>query len=109
MMKKITAENIPMIRENLCTETDDSGGVVIIMHNSGIFDRLAQRLFGKPKVSHIHLDETGSFVWRCIDGSSISDIGERVKNRFGSGAEPVYGRLLMFFETLRECGFVEIK
>ena len=36
-------------------------------------------------------------------------IGERVKNRFGSGAEPVYGRLLMFFETLRECGFVEIK
>jgi len=108
-MKKITAENIPMIRENLCAETDASGSVVIIMHNSGIFDRLAQRLLGKPPISHIHLDETGSFVWRCIDGSSISDIGERVKERFGSGAEPVYGRLLMFFETLRECGFVEIK
>ena len=109
MMKRITAEDIPMIREDLCTETDDSGFVVIIMHHSGIFDRLAQRIFGKPEISHIHLDERGSFVWKCIDGSSISDIGERVKERFGSGAEPVYGRLLMFFETLRECGFVEMK
>ena len=109
MMKRITAEDIPMIKGNLCTETDDSGFVVIIMHHGGIFDRLAQRIFGKPEISHIHLDERGSFVWKCIDGSSISDIGERVKDRFGSGAEPVYERLLMFFETLRECGFVEMK
>lgn len=108
-MKRITAEDIPMIKGNLCTETDDSGFVVIIMHHGGIFDRLAQRIFGKPEISHIHLDERGSFVWKCIDGSSISDIGERVKDRFGSGAEPVYERLLMFFETLRECGFVEMK
>lgn len=108
-MRKISAENIPVICENLCTETDENGAVIIIMHHSGIFNRLAQRFFGKPEASHIHLDERGSFVWRCIDGSSISDIGAKVKDRFGSDAEPVYGRLVMFFQMLRDCGFVEIK
>ena len=61
MMKRITAEDIPIIREDLCTEVDDSGFVVIIMHHSGIFDRLAQRIFGKPEISHIHLDERRAF------------------------------------------------
>lgn len=78
------------------------------MHNKGFFDRIAQKLFGRPEISRIHLDETGSFVWSCIDGSSILAIGERVKERFGAAAEPIYPRLILFFTELRDCGFVEM-
>lgn len=78
------------------------------MHNKGFFNLIAQKLFGRPEMSHIHLDETGSFVWSCIDGSSIFEIADRVRERFGNEAEPLYPRLIMFFSELRECGFVEI-
>lgn len=108
MRRKITPELIPMIAEGLCTETDDTGAVVIIMRHRGLLDRIAQRILGKPEVSHIHLDETAGYVWSCIDGSSIMQIGERVKKRFGSKAEPLYPRLILFFTELRDCGFVEM-
>ena len=42
--------------------------VVLDIENTGAFNKLAQKLFGKPRVSHVHLDEFGSFVWKCIDG-----------------------------------------
>ena len=108
MKKRITPDDIPSPAKDLCTEWDSLGEAVILMHNNGIFDRIAQKLFGRPEVSRIHLDETGSFVWSCIDGSSIMEIGSKVKERFGSEAEPLYPRLILFFTLLRDCGFVEI-
>ncbi|MGN0636788.1 MAG: PqqD family protein [Huintestinicola sp.] len=108
MKKRITPDNIPLPAKDLCTECSSSGSVTILMHNNGIFDRIVQKLFGRPKISRIHLDETGSFVWSCIDGSSITEIGSKVKERFGSEAEPLYPRLILFFTLLRDCGFVEI-
>ncbi|WP_432651440.1 PqqD family protein [Huintestinicola sp.] len=108
MKKRITPDDIPLPAKDLCTEWGSLGEAVILMHNKGIFDRIAQKIFGRPEVSRIHLDETGSFIWSCIDGSSITKIGDRVKERFGNAAEPLYPRLIMFFTELRDCGFVEI-
>lgn len=108
MKKRITPDDIPIPAKDLCTELGTSGETVILMQNKGFFDRIAQKLFGRPETSRIHLDETGSFVWNCIDGSSILAIGERVKERFGAAAEPLYPRLILFFTELRDCGFVEM-
>lgn len=108
MKKRITPDDIPLPAKDLCTETDRCGSISILMHNKGIFDRIAQKLFGRPEISCIHLDETGSFVWSCIDGSSILAIGDRVKERFGAAVEPLYPRLILFFTELRDCGFVEL-
>ena len=61
----------------------------------------------KPKISYIHLDEFGSFVWRQIDGErDIIKIGEAVKEHFGEKAEPLYERLAQYFKILESYGFV---
>lgn len=108
MKKRITPEDIPVPVKGLCAEYSSTGEVIILMHNKGFFHSIAHNLFGRPQISRIHLDERGSFVWSCIDGSSILEIGSRVKERFGSDAEPLYPRLILFFTALRDCGFVEM-
>ena len=75
--------------------------VVIHVENKGFYNRLAQKLFKRPKVSHITLDEFGSFVWKEMDGKrTIYEIGLLVKGQFGDKAEPLYERLAQYFQTL---------
>ena len=90
--------------------TDEKGVVTLEIENKGVFNRIAQKLFKKPKITYIHLDETGSFVWPLIDGEkNITDIGVLVKEHFGEKAEPLYERLSKYFKILESYGFVEFK
>jgi len=43
--------------------------VEVAVVNRGLFNRIAQLLFRKPKVSKIELDELGSFIWQAMDGA----------------------------------------
>ena len=73
-------------------------------------NRIAQKLFRKPKVSHIHLDEMGSFVWPILDGEkNIIELGKLVEERFGDKASPLYERLAKYFQILDSYGFIEWK
>lgn len=90
--------------------TDEKGAVTLEIENKGVFNRIAQKLFKKPKISYIHLDEMGSFVWPLIDGEkSILDIGKDVSAHFGEKAEPLYPRLAKYFETLKSYKFISFK
>lgn len=103
-------ENIPMIKEGLEFSADEKGIVTLHVENKGIVKRITQLMLRKPKVSHIHLDENGSFAWLLIDGKrSILDIGEPVKEHFGEAAEPLYPRLAQFFKILEANKFIELK
>lgn len=63
------------------------------MENKGAFNKVAQTLFNKPKVSQIHLDEMGNFIWPLMDGKrTVYDISQLVKEEFGEKAEPLYNR-----------------
>ena len=113
-MKQKTKENfldkIPVIPEGLNWKTDESGIVTLEQINKGITNRIFQILFKKPKISYIHLDELGSFVWNLIDGEKkVYDYGESVKERFGKDAEPLYERLSQYFQILKNYGFIETK
>ena len=58
--------------------------VEVAVVNRGLFNRIAQLLFRKPKVSKIELDELGSFIWQEMDGAkTVYEIGIAVKNKFG--------------------------
>ncbi len=101
---------IPERNPELGWEADENGIVTLSKNNKGIANRIAQILFRKPKVSYIHLDETGSFVWPLIDGEkSIFELGKSVKEHFGDKAEPLYERLAKYFSVLVSCGFVTMK
>ena len=112
-MKKKTKENylekIP-VRAEIEWETDSDGNVTLHIENKGVMNKIAQVLLKKPKVSYIHLDEMGSFIWPLIDGEKdIIKIGESVKEHFGEKAEPLYERLAKYIQTLESYKFIQTK
>ena len=53
------------------------------------------------------MDELGSFVWLLIDGkTNIGDMGVSVKEHFGEKAEPLYEKLVKYFEILKSYNFI---
>lgn len=103
-------ERIPVKSDTIGFDTDENGIVTLSKENKGVMNRIAQVLIKKPKVSYIHLDEFGSFVWLRIDGESdIVKIGESVKEHFGDRAEPLYERLAKYVGILASYGFVTFK
>lgn len=103
-------EKKPSVKEGLAVSISDDGAVTIELENTGFMNRVMQKLLKKPRISYIHLDETGSFVWKLIDGErDIAEIGKSVKERFGDKAEPLYERLAAYFASLKNCGFIEYK
>ena len=100
-------EKIPCHKTGLSWSQDADGIVTLEMENKGVANRIAQKLLKKPKVSFIHLEEFGSFVWLSIDGKrDIIAIGELVRERFGERAEPLYERLSTYVKTLHNNGFI---
>ena len=72
-----------------------------------MFNILAQKFFKRPKVSQIHLEKMGNFIWPLIDGeSTVYEIGAKVKEHFGDEAEPLYERLVQYFRILDNQGFI---
>ncbi len=88
--------------------TDENGTVTLEKENTGIFNKIAQVLLKKPKISFIHLDEMGSFIWPLLDGKTdIIELGEKVKEHFGEKAEPLYERLAKYIQILESYNFIK--
>ena len=100
-------EKKPMRPEGMTWSTDENGIVTLEIENTGIFNRIAQKLFKKPKISYVHLDETGSFLWPLLDGNkTITELGEDVEEKFGEKAHPLYERLAKYFQILDSYKFI---
>ncbi len=103
-------EKIPSHKDGLGYSIGDDGSVTLEMENKGAMNKIAQLILRKPKISYIHLEEFGSFIWPLIDGKkSIHEIGVEVEKHFGEKANPLYERLATYFKTLESYGFVELK
>jgi len=99
----------PKRQQSIRWSADESGVITLEIDNKGLMNRIAQTLFKKPKVSFVHLDEMGSFVWPLIDGETdIIRIGELVKEHFGEKAEPLYERLAKYFKILESYRFIVV-
>ena len=101
-------EKIPMKNPDIGWKTDEEGKVTLEIENKGVFNRIFQVILKKPKISYIHLDEMGSFVWPLIDGEkNIIAIGKFVEEHFGEKANPLYDRLSQYFQILDSYGFIK--
>lgn len=97
----------PVRREDIDWNVDENGMVVLSIENKGVFNKIAQKLLKKPRISYIHLDEIGSFVWPLLEeNKDIISIGELVKEHFGEQAEPLYERLTKYFGILESYDFI---
>lgn len=86
---------------------DKNGAVVIEKENKGFFNRAAQLLLKKPKISYIHLDETGSIVYPLLDGEkTVREIGDILHEKLGDSAEPLFERLIPYLLSLKSLGFI---
>ncbi len=111
--KNSTDENyldkIP-VRASLDFDTDEKGMITLHVENKGAVNKVFQVLFKKPKISYIHLEENGSFIWQQIDGErDVYSIGELLKERFGEKAEPLYERLTQYLRTMEMYHFISFK
>lgn len=105
--KKNYLDFVPKKNPAFCWELDDDGMVVILIENRGIYNRIAQKLLKKPRVSRITLEKFGSFIWRQIDGTrSVYEISGLVSEEFGEEAEPLIERLVKYLRILQNNRFI---
>lgn len=89
---------------------DDNGVVVLELENTGFFNRVAQTVFKRPRVSMIDMDELGSTVWLSLEKyDDIMSISQVVHEKFGDKAEPLLPRLARFFQIMLDNELVERK
>ena len=105
--KKNYLDFVPAISKRN-TWDEENGKVTVHMVNKGFYHAIAQKFFHTPRVSHIALDEYGSFVWLSIDGvKTVGQIAELLKSNYGDKAEPLYDRLVKYMQILYNNRFIE--
>ena len=100
-------DKIPSRPDSIEWKTDSEGKVTLEVKNTGWANKLAQVMFKRPKVSYIHLDKMGSFIWPLMDGQNdITAIGKLVDEKFGEEAHPLYERLARYFQIMDSYHFI---
>lgn len=98
---------IPIMNPKNSWSQDEQGVVTIHMVHRGFYAAIAQKFFHTPRVSHIKLDEYGSFLWLRIDGEkSVGALAEALREEYGQAAEPLYDRLVHYMQILHNNHFV---
>ena len=113
LAKPLTKDNylsqIPLKKELDYTEAD---GKITLMLPRFKNEKFIQWFIPKRKPSHVkfHLDETGSEVWRSIDGTKpVEFICQEVKNHLENMGKPVNQieeRVTSFLTILSRNGFI---
>ena len=99
-------DNIPKINDKKWELMPD-GIVEITIENTGFYNRVAQKIFKRPRYSFIKLDEYGSCVWQQIDGQkTIYEIGQILKESHKGASNQLYERLSTFFGILERNKYI---
>ena len=59
---------VPVCNPEFEWTADRDGLVTVHVIHKGICAAVAQKVFHTPRISHIHLDRYGSYLWQQIDG-----------------------------------------
>ncbi len=101
---------IPVISEKYTWDADEDGKVTVHVLHRGFYAKIAQKFFHRPRVSHISLDEIGSFIFAQIDGKkTVHELGVLLKEKFGKKIEPLYDRLAQYLAVLHRNEFIRYR
>lgn len=114
MKKKKQQKNyldlIPERTPELKWSSDEEGIIVLEVENTGAFNRVAQKLFKKPKVTKVHMEKYGSFLWPLIDGEkTVMELADLQKAEFGDEVEPLYPRVVKYMQIMESYHFIRFK
>lgn len=89
-------------RQGLWKE-DEKGFVTVERENTGIMNRILQKLAKKPEITYITLDVYGSSLWKLADGNkTIFELAGEMKKKYPAELEPLYDRLVSFIRQMEE-------
>ena len=105
-MKKKDSKNyldfVPEKNLEIEYEADEDGIITVLIEWKGFYHKIAQKLFRRPRVSDIRLDELGSFVWNAVDGKKdVHQISKELEQQFPKMGKPV-PRLIKYLEILHD-------
>lgn len=114
MKKKKQQKNyldlVPERSSALTWSSDEEGIIVLEVENTGAFNRVAQKLFKKPKVTKVHMEKYGSFLWPLIDGEkTVMELADLQKAEFGDEVEPLYPRVVKYMQIMESYHFIRFK
>ncbi len=100
--KRNILDAIPQFPEHVeLVPGSDDLPLMLKVHRRSRIERFFTRYFKAPAFQTLELDVFGAFVLSQIDGnSSVEQIAQAVRQRFGEEAEPLYERLIVFFKML---------
>lgn len=112
-MKKKKQKNyldlIPERASELSWSRDENDIVVLEVENTGVFNRIAQKLFHRPKYTKVHMDKYGSFLWPLMDGEkSVTELAQLEKEAFGEEVEPLYPRIVKYMQIMESYHFIKL-
>ncbi len=110
--KKVSAnyfESVPVRSEDRPWRVTEDGMVEVDVENKGFYNTIAQKLFRKPRISHIALDAHGSAIWQNIDGkNTVMDIIKIMERDFPNDDGRMLDRVVTFLATLQTNGFITV-
>lgn len=114
MKKKKQQKNyldlIPERTAELAWDKDEEGIITLEVENTGLFNRIAQKLFKRPKYTKVHMEKYGSFLWPLIDGErSVMELADLQKAEFGDEVEPLYPRVVKYMQIMESYHFIRFK
>lgn len=112
--KKAVSQNymdsVPKRKEDKPWRVLDDGRVEIDVENKGFYHSIAQKFFGKPRVSHIALDGYGSVVWQSMDGTkTVYDIIKIMEREFPEEKGRMLDRVVTYMATLQNNNFITMQ
>lgn len=108
--KKNYLDLIPERAEGLSWEKGEDGIIVLQAENTGLFNRMAQKLFRRPRFTNVHMDKYGSFLWPLLDGEkTVKELAILQKEAFGEEVEPLYPRIVKYFQIMESYHFIRLK
>ena len=88
-------------------EKGKKGRAVVDIEHKGFYAGIAQKIFRKPRISHIELDPYGTVVWENLDGKrTAGEIVKIMEETFPYEKERMLDRTVVFLGTLQRNGFI---
>lgn len=101
---------IPVRTPELKWSEGEDGIITLEVENTGIFNRIAQKLFKRPKYTKVHMEKYGSFLWPLIDGNkTVMELADLQKAEFGDEVEPLYPRVVKYMQIMESYNFISFK
>ena len=98
---------VPERAPELKWSQDEDGIIVLEVENTGVFNRIAQKLFKRPRYTKVHMEKYGSFLWPLIDGKkTVMELADIQKEEFGEEVEPLYPRVVKYMQIMESYHFI---